>query len=181
MMLSCTQSLRTGQFYLYRLRSPQHCRYHLIMLLHRISRQSGSFGKGRELRGLRVDTHIVPQLTLLLRQFCRRSDTSKLLLEIFSLLVHLRNQHFQLLLAFFTGVRVDVAGMLCSVRPYGRITPLKQVVIDLRDASGSRLSLLSHIRLKVHDAFLLWFRFFLRRCLAYASVDTGGGCAAYPW
>ena len=63
------------------------------MFLHRIPRQSGSFGKGRELCDLRVEAHIVPQLALLLCQLFRWGDARKLLLEIFAFLVHLRNQH----------------------------------------------------------------------------------------
>ena len=68
-----------GNIYLYRLRFPQHCRYHPIVLLHGISCQSGSFGDGRELRGLRVEAHIVPQLALLFCQLFRRGDARKLL------------------------------------------------------------------------------------------------------
>ena len=74
---------------------------------------------------------------------------------------------------------VDVAGMLCPVRPYRRIASLKQVVIDLRDAAGTGLSFLPHIGLEVHDAFPLRLRFFLRFCLADASVDAGGGCTLH--
>ena len=69
--------------------------------------------------------------------------------------------------------------MLRPVRPYGRIASLKQVVIEFADASGSRLSLLPHIRLEVHNAFLFRLRFFPQRRLAYASVDTGGGSALH--
>ena len=122
---------------------------------------------------------MVPQLALFLCQFFRRGDARKLLLEIFALLVHLCDQRLEFFLALLAGVGVDIAGMLCPIRPHGRITPLKQVVIDLRDASGSRLSLLPHIRLEVHNAFLFRLRFFPQRRLAYASVDTGGGCALH--
>ena len=44
------------------------------MLLHRIPCQSGSFGDGRELRDLRVEAHIIPQLALFLGQLFRRGD-----------------------------------------------------------------------------------------------------------
>ena len=89
------------------------------MLLHGISCQSGSFGDGRELRGLRVEAHIVPQLALFLDQLFRRGDARKLLLEIFTFLVHLRDQRLEFFLALLAGMGVDVAGMLRPVRPYG--------------------------------------------------------------
>ena len=115
------------------------------MFLHRIPCQSGSFGDGRELRDLRVEVHIVPQLALLLCQLFRRGDARKLLLEIFAFLVHLRDQRLELFLALLAGMRVDVAGMLRPIRPYGRIASLKQVVIEFADAAGARFPFLPHI------------------------------------
>ena len=79
MILSCTNHYAQGNIYLYRLRSPQHPRYHPIVFLHSIPRQPGSFGDGRELRDLRVEVHIIPQLALLLCQLFWRSDARKLL------------------------------------------------------------------------------------------------------
>ena len=166
MILSCTNHYAQGNIYLYRLRSPQHCRYHPIVLLHGISCQSGSFGEGRELCDLRVEAHIVPQLALFLGQLFRRGDARKLLLEIFAFLVHLRDQRLELFLALLAGMGVDVAGMLCPVRPYGRIASLKQVVIEFADAAGTRFPFLPHIGPEVYDAFPFRFRFFLRLCLA---------------
>ena len=87
------------------------------MFLHCIPCQAGSFGDGRELRDLRVEAHIVPQLALFFCQLFRRSDARKLLLEIFAFLVHLRDQRLEFFLALLAGVGVDVAGMLCPVRP----------------------------------------------------------------
>lgn len=139
----------------------QYCRHHPIVLLHCIPRQAGSFGEGRELCDLRVEAHIVPQLALLFCQLFRRSDARKLLLEIFAFLVHLRNQRLELFLALLAGAGVDVAGMLRSVRPYGRIAPFKQVVIEFADAAGAWFPFLPHIGLEVHDAFLLRLRFFI--------------------
>ena len=69
--------------------------------------------------------------------------------------------------------------MLRSVRPYGRIAPFKQVVINLRDAAGTRFPFLPHIGLEIHNAFPLRLRFFLRFCLADAPVDAVGGCALH--
>lgn len=112
------------------------------MLLYRIPCQAGSLGEGRELCDLRVEAHIVPQLALFLCQLFRRGDARKLLLEIFAFLVHLRDQRLELFLALLAGAGVDVAGMLRSVRPYGRIAPFKQVVINLRDAAGTRFPFL---------------------------------------
>ena len=57
----------------------QHFLQQPIVLLHRIPRQSGSFGDGRELRDLRVEAHIVPQLALFLGQLFWRGDARKLL------------------------------------------------------------------------------------------------------
>ena len=130
----------------------QHPRYHPIVLLHCIPRQSGSFGKGRELRGLRVEAHIVPQLALFLCQLFWRSDARKPLLEIFAFLVHFRNQRLELFLALLAGMGVDIAGMLRPVWPYRRIASLKQVVIEFADAAGAWFPFLPHIGLEVHDA-----------------------------
>ena len=60
------------------------------MFLHRIPCQSGSLGEGGELRDLRVEAHIVPQLALRFCQLDRRGGAPKLLLEIFLVLVPLR-------------------------------------------------------------------------------------------
>ena len=117
MILSCTNHYAQGNICLYRLRSPQHCRYHPIVLLNRIPCQSGLFGDGRELCDLRVEAHIIPQLALFLGQLFWRGDARKLLLEIFAFLVHLRDQRLELFLALLAGVGVDVAGMLRPVRP----------------------------------------------------------------
>ena len=119
------------------------------MFLHRIPRQSGSFGEGRELCDLRVEAHIVPQLALFLGQLFWRGDARKLLFEIFAFLIHLRDQRLEFFLALLAGVGVDVAGMLCPVRPYGRIASLKQVVIDLGDAAGAGSALAAYIGLEV--------------------------------
>ena len=44
---------------------------------------------------------------------------------------HLRDQHPELLLALFAGVCVDIAGVLFTIGPLGRVAAFKQVVVDL--------------------------------------------------
>ena len=107
--------------------------------------------------------------------FIRSMLVSLLPLQFCQLRFHLCDQHLQLLLTFLACVRIHIPSVLFTVDPRRGVTAFKQVVIDLRDASGSRLSPLPHIRLEVHNAFLFRLRFFPQRRLAYASVDTGGG------
>ena len=140
------------------------------MFLHGISCQPGSFGDGRELRDLRVKAHIVPQLALCFGQLFRRGDARKLLFKLFAFLVHILDHRLEFFLALITGAGVDVAGMLCPVRPYGRIAPFKQMVVEFADAAGARFPFLPHIGPEVYDAFPLRLRFFLRFCLADAQM-----------
>ena len=107
------------------------------MFLHRIPRQSGSFGEGRELCDLRVEAHIVPQLALFLGQLFWRGDARKLLLEIFAFLVHLYDQRPELLLALLAGVGIDIAGVLFAVGPFRGITAFKEMVVNLTDAASA--------------------------------------------
>ena len=119
------------------------------MFLHRIPRQSGSFGEGRELCDLRVEAHIVPQLALFLGQLFWRGDARKLLLEIFAFLVHLHDQHFKLLLALLAGMGIDIAGGFLAIGPLWRVAPFKEMVVDLGDAAGAGSALAAYIGLEV--------------------------------
>ena len=96
-----------------------------------------------------MEAHIVPQLALFLCQLFRRGDVRKLLLEIFAFLVHLHDQHLQLLLALLTGVGVDVAGVLLAVYPHRRVAAFEEVVVDLTDAASAGSALAAHVGLEI--------------------------------
>ena len=76
--------------------------------------------------------------------------------------------------------------MFLAIGPFGRIASFKEVVVDLGNAAGARPALAAHIGLEVghtrlfhlgRGSFLPRLRsVFLRRCLADAAVDVGGGC-----
>ena len=78
---------------------------------------------------------------------------------------------------------IDIAGVLFSVNPGGRIAPLLQVRTLLCDTSGTRPAMLARDGLEVGRArlftpaggsFLPWLGAALRRCgLADTSVDVG--------
>ena len=44
---------------------------------------------------------------------------------------------------------VDIAGVFLSIGPFGRIASLKEVVVDLGDATGAGLALAAHIGLEI--------------------------------
>lgn len=62
---------------------------------------------------------------------------------------HLHNQRLQLLFALLAGMGVDIAGVLFTIGPLGRVAPLEEVVVDLGDAAGAGAALAAHIGLKV--------------------------------
>ena len=76
-------------------------------------------------------------------------------LRLCNLCLHLHNQHLQLLLALLAGIGVDIAGVLFTIGPFGRIAAFKQVVVDLADAAGAGLALAAHIGLEVGHSRLL--------------------------
>ena len=65
---------------------------------------------------------------------------------------HLRQQPLTVL----SGFSVDVAGMLFAVRPDGGVAALPQVVVDLSDASGSRLTPLAFVGLECTGGRFPW-------------------------
>ena len=67
---------------------------------------------------------------------------------------HLRDQHPELLLALLAGVRVDIAGVLFAVWPFGGIAPLEEMVVDLTDAAGTGPALTANVRLEIGHARL---------------------------
>ena len=67
---------------------------------------------------------------------------------------------------------VDTFGVLRAVRPGGRVAALEEVVVDLSNAAGPRLSGAPHDRLEVSERICL--SRVLRHLIAQASVDLGG-------
>ena len=102
---------------------------------------------------------------------------SLLLLQLRQLRFHLRDQHLQLLLAFLARVRIHIPRVLFAVDPCRRVSPLKEVVVDLADAARSGLPNLAHVRLKVNDGGCICLRRWLVRefCFADAAVDLPRG------
>ena len=62
---------------------------------------------------------------------------------------HLHDQHLQFLLALLTGVGVDIAGVLFTIGPLGRVAAFEEMVVDLTDAAGAGSALAAHIGLEV--------------------------------
>ena len=69
---------------------------------------------------------------------------------------------------------VDAFGVLGTVRPSGRVASLKEMVVEFRDAPGSRLSGAPGHRLKVGEGILRRLWSILRHLVAQATVDLGG-------
>ena len=70
-------------------------------------------------------------------------------LRLCNLVLHLHDQHLQLLLALLAGVGIDIAGVLFAVGPFGGVAAFKQVVVDLGDTAGAGAALAAHIGLEV--------------------------------
>lgn len=87
------------------------------------------------------------------------------------------NQHLQLLLTFLARMRIHIPRVLFAVDPCRRVSPLKEVVVDLADAACAGLADLAHVRLKVNDGgrICLWRRLVLNFSLADAAVDLPRG------
>ena len=62
---------------------------------------------------------------------------------------HLDDQHLEFLLTLFSGVSIDIAGVLFAVGPFGRIAAFKEMVVDLGDAAGTGSALAAHIGLEI--------------------------------
>ena len=75
-------------------------------------------------------------------------------LRFHNLRFHLHDQCLQLLLALLAGVRVDIAGVLFAVWPFGGIAPLEEMVVDLTDAAGTGPALTANVRLEIGHARL---------------------------
>ena len=106
-------------------------------------------------------------------------------LQLRKLILHLLNQHLELLLTLLAGMGVDIAGVLLAVDPHRRVAAFKKVVIDLADTSCACPAAIAHIRLEIgHSQFfrLGWGHslsqlriVLLQRCFADAAVNIGSG------
>ena len=98
-------------------------------------------------------------------------------LQLRQLRFHLRDQHLQLLLTFLARMRIHIPRVLFAVDPCRRVSPLKEVVVDLADAARAGLANLAHVRLKINDGGRIRLRRSLVRefCLANAAVDLPRG------
>lgn len=121
------------------------------MLRHCMPGHLCTLGNHTVIRLVWVEPHIFPDLPLLLGELIRRDDPMHPVQDGLSLRVHLLDQHLQFFLALFTGVGIDAFGMLRAVRPGGGVASLKQMVIDLGNTPGARLSLSPQHRLEVFD------------------------------
>ena len=74
-------------------------------------------------------------------------------LRLRDLCLHLHDQHFQLLLALLASMGIDIAGVLFTVGPFGRIAAFKQVVVDLADAAGAGPALAAHVDVYKRQVF----------------------------
>ena len=119
-------------------------------------------GDGAVIRLVGTEPHVLPDLPLLLGKFLRRWDPSQPVQNCLPLGVQLLDEHLQFLLTLFTGMGVDTFGVLGAVRPGGWVAALEEVVIDLSNSAGSRLSGASHDWLEVGE----WILSCLRRVLA---------------
>ena len=151
----------------------QHLLNHLKVLGHCVPGHLSPFGNGAVIRIIWINFHILPDLPLLLGKFLRRWDPSQPIQDCLPLGVQLLDEHFQFLLTFLTGMGVDTFGVLRAVRPGGRVAALEEVVVDLSNAAGPRLSGAPHDRLEVSERICLTR--VLRHLIAQASVDLGGG------
>ena len=135
----------------------------------------GPLGDDAVIGFLRVEPHVLPDLPLLLCEFVRRRDPTHPVLDGFPLRIHLLDKYLQLFLALLPGVGVDAFGVFGAVRPSGRVAPLKEMVVELRDAAGSGFSGAPGHRLEIDERILRCLRGFLRHLVAQATVDLGGG------
>ena len=140
-----------------------------------MSSHPGASGDGPVAGRVGVELHVRPNFLLRLGELIRRSDAPCLVPQGLPLRVHLLNQHLQFCLALLPGVGVDAFGVLCAVRPGGRVTALKQLVIDLGDAPGAGLSGLSQHRLEVRGRILLCLCRSLPHLVARPPVDLRRG------
>ena len=136
-------------------RLSQHPPHHLIPFRRRMPGHPGAFGDGSVAGHIGVEFHVRPDLLLGLGELVRWSDAPCLVPQGLPLRVHLLNQHLQLRLALLPSVGVDAFRVLGAVRPGGGVAAFKQVVIDLGNTPGARLSLSSQHWLEVRGRVLL--------------------------
>ena len=156
---------------------PQHLLDHLVVLGHRMPGHVGPLGDSTVIGLIGTKPHVLPDLPLLFGEFLRRYDTPHPVLDGLPLGIQLLDEHLQLLLTHFTSMSIDAFGVLGAVRPGGRVTALKEVVVEFCDAAGSRLAGAPHDRLEVSERICL--RRVLRHLIAQAPIDFGGGFAEH--
>ena len=66
-----------------------------------------------------------------------------------NLCLHLHDQRLQLLLALLAGVCIDIAGVLFTVGPFGRVAAFEEMAVDLTDAAGAGSALAAHVGLEI--------------------------------
>lgn len=69
---------------------------------------------------------------------------------------HLEDHLCQQPLTFLSGLGVNISGMLLAIRPDWGVAALPQVVVDLSDASGSRLTPLAFVGLECTGGRFPW-------------------------
>ena len=67
---------------------------------------------------------------------------------------HLLDQRLQLLLAFLAGMGVDIAGVLFTIGPLGRVAAFEEMVVDLTDTAGAGSALAAYVGLEIGHARL---------------------------
>ena len=151
----------------------QHLPHHSIVLGHGVPVYLCTLGNHTVIRLVWVEPHIFPDLPLLLGELIRRDNPMHPVQDGLPFRVHLLDQYLQFCLTLLTGMSVDTFGMLGAIRPGRGVTALKQMVIDLGDAPGARLSLSSLHRLEVRSQVLLCLNGFLLYLVAQPTVDLG--------
>ena len=136
-------------------------------------RHPGASGDGPVAGHVGVELHVRPDLLLRLGELIRRSDAPCLVPQGLPLRVHLLDQRLQLRLALLPSVGVDAFRVLGAVRPGGGVAAFKQVVIDLGNTPGARLSLSSQHWLEVRGRVLLCLLRALQHLVAQSPVYFG--------
>ena len=75
-------------------------------------------------------------------------------LRFHDLRLHLHDQGLEILLALLASVGIDIAGVLFTIGPLGRVAPLEEVVVDLADAAGAGSALAAYVGLEIGHARL---------------------------
>lgn len=138
-----------------------------IVLGHRVPGCLRALGDDAHISFIRMELHVLSDLALLLVELARWGDPPQAVLYGLPPRVHLQNEHLQ----FLPGVDVGGLEVFGSVRPGGQVAAPKEVVIEVRDATGTGLSGTPGHRLEVGDWILFCQRQRLGRWAAPALTD----------